>query len=224
MAGSATRALIGALQDRLQTVYDVPVDLSVHDFLTDDEAFCRSVSDDPRRPEEKVLVLDTEDGAAVSVFLAPALLERLEESPPAARLDAGNLADLCLAVEGVSHFLFLAWNAAHDRPVKPVEMELQAEVDKYVIAADLLHQQGTRRPTGLHRALFGHVHFDPGLAPDERQRYVTANRYADRYCRYLARNLSEGGALADRDLSAELARFYRLLRQAKFRHIEDRLH
>ena len=50
---------------------------------------------------------------------------------PRSTLDEANFADFCLAVEGVSHFVYVALRAARERPVSPLELELQAEVDKF---------------------------------------------------------------------------------------------
>ncbi len=45
------------------------------------------------------------------------------------------------ALEGVSHFVYLAWNAGHDKPVSLLELEMQAEVDKYVGSYWLMRRQ-----------------------------------------------------------------------------------
>ena len=43
-----------------------------------------------------------------------------------------------------------------------LELELQAEVDKYVLCAWLLREQGAGRfPRELHRVLFERAHVDP---------------------------------------------------------------
>jgi len=47
----------------------------------------------------------------MSLYLDPALLQRLAREDPLTRLHAGNVADCWTALEGVSHFLYLAWNA-----------------------------------------------------------------------------------------------------------------
>ena len=46
----------------------------------------------------------------------------------------------CLALEGVSHFLYLIWNASFDRSVTLLEMELQAEIDKFVMLGIFLEK------------------------------------------------------------------------------------
>ena len=112
-------------------------------------------------------VLVTEDGDTlwVNVYLEPALLARLESANPFEALHGGNIADYWTALEGVSHFLYLAWNATFDRSVTLMELELQAEIDKYVSSLWLLREQNPRRfPEELHHILFERTRVDPALA------------------------------------------------------------
>ena len=69
------------------------------------------------------------------MYLERELLERLDQNDPLTRLDRDNLADFWSALEGVSHFTYYAWNAARDKSVSLFELELQAEVDKFVTTA-----------------------------------------------------------------------------------------
>ena len=61
------------------------------------------------------------------------------------------LQDFLLAVEGVSHFVYLVHRARQERPVSAVELELQAEVDKYLVALLVTWNQTGEPPPG-----FGH--------------------------------------------------------------------
>ena len=67
---------------------------------------------------------------------------------PLEALDEGNLADYCTALEGVSHFHYLVWSLARGRNVSLLELELQAEVDKYASAVALLTRQRAGRFPG----------------------------------------------------------------------------
>ena len=56
----------------------------------------------------------------------------------ARRFDVAHAADLdplCQIIEGVSHFVYLADRARVDREATQLELEMQAEVDKYVVLA-----------------------------------------------------------------------------------------
>ncbi len=98
------------------------------------------------------MVKQETDALALALFVDAAVVANLERHDPGVALHDGNFADFCLAVEGVSHFVYVALRAAGDRPVSPLELELQAEVDKFaccrlVAGADPL----------LRRRLYGGV-------------------------------------------------------------------
>ena len=121
----------------------------------------------------------------------------------------------------MSHFVYVAWNTGHDKPVTLLELELQAEVDKYILCAWLLREQGGGRfPRELHRALFERARIDPVAAAGRIGLYHMASSYAARFCRRIAALLEPRRQCATRDLLAELRRFYRLGNLRKLRHIE----
>jgi len=212
--------VLQALQKLLGGIYDVPLTHDVAEFL---------VTDRSRLPpalgandaDEQVLV--AEDGGTlwVSLYLEPGVLRRLASSDPLEALHAGNIADYWTALEGVSHFIYLARNAVYDRPVTLLELELQAEVDKYVSSLWLLREQNPRRfPVELHHLLFERARVDAVLAGERIGLYRRANFYAARFCRRLAHTLRSTGSAAHAEAVAELRRFYRLGRERKLQHIE----
>jgi hypothetical protein len=212
--------MLQELQGLLANIYDVPLVHDVTDFLLTDRrhlpAALQSTSAD-----EQVLV--TEDGSTLwlGLFLEAAVLERLASENPLETLHGGNIADYWTALEGVSHFVYLAWNAGHDRPVTLLELELQGEIDKYVTSLWLLGEQDPERfPIELHHVLFTHARVDAGLAGDRAGLYRHANAYAARFCRRLARLLKEKGPPAYAAALSELRQFYRLPRALKLRYIE----
>jgi len=208
------------LQDLLAGIYDLPLAYDVYDFLfTDRESLPAGARD--ARSDEQLLVMQDGEEAALGLFLDPALLRRLNVCNPTRALNAENLADYWTALEGVSHFLYLAWNAAHDRAVSLLELELQAEIDKYVASVWLLcSQDPARYPSELHRLLFTHARIDAVLAGDRRQLYQEANQYAARFCRRLEQGLRSRRLPAHQETLRELRQFYRLTRERKVSHIQ----
>ncbi|MDQ2070661.1 hypothetical protein [Natronospira bacteriovora] len=215
--GSGER--LSAWQAMLERLYEVDIGVDVSQFLLTDRRFVQMMEGRRYRPtREKLLVYEIDGELNVSLYLDAELLARLDRSPPEQSLHAGNLADFWLALEGVSHFVYLGHNARYDRPVSRLEMELQAEVDKFVLAnLFLARQQGHTPGERLHRALFHHPRFDGHLSHEEGQRYARASRYAGRYCQRLLQRMRRraGGAL-----NRELRRFYRLNRHRKIEFIE----
>jgi hypothetical protein len=105
--------------------------------------------------------------------------------------------------------------------VSLLELELQAEIDKYVSSWWLLREQDPARfPAELHRLLFERCRIDLQLAGERCELYREANQYAARFCRRLERQLSAQAATCRREALAELRRFYRLSRERKMTHIQ----
>jgi len=217
----AARAL-ERLEALLTAIYDLDIDCRVEDFLVTDRALlpggCR---DEPG--DEQLFVTAVDDELCMSLYLDPAVIERLERHDPSDRLDADNLADCWTALEGISHFLCVAHNAGHDRPVSRLALEMQAEIDKYVVSFALLRQAEPRRfPAELHALLFRRCRVDPALARDREPLYRRASRQAARFCARLEPGFRALCRRGDGAWPPELRRFYRLNDLGKLRHI-DRL-
>ncbi len=209
------------LQSLLGRLYDVSVDYDVYDFLVTDRRALAGVTpdNDRRAPEEELLLAETPEGAGVALYIDPCVLRRLEQSDPLGALTEANLADYCTALEGVSHFVYSTWRLDGDAPVSLLELETQAEVDKYAATVFLIaDQQGGGYPAQVHARLFDRVRFDARLEPDQYHRYRTAHRCAANYCRRLESRFVNRGKAQVEGLVRELRKFYRLGSAAKLRH------
>ena len=213
-------ATLASLQRALAEIYDLPATPDVAHFLVTDRAGIARFQG-TRDTDEQLLLAQHEDELSLALFIDAAVLERLSRRDPFAALTEHNLADYLTVAEGVSHFVYVAWNAGFDKPVTLLELELQAEVDKYVLGAWLLREQGNGRfPRELHRALFERTRIDPAAAGGRARLYHTASCYAGRFCRRVAASLARGTRGATRELLTELRRFYRWGNARKLRHIE----
>jgi hypothetical protein len=214
--------ILKRLQDFIGDLYDVSITHDVYDFLVTDRQRLPPEARISGPTDEELLVAQPEEGEiAMSLYLDPGLLERLERADPMERLHDGNVADYWTALEGVSHFVYLAWNAGHDKPVSLLELEMQAEVDKYVGSYWLMRRQFPDRfPAELLRLLFERTRIDPGLAAGRANMYREASRYAEMFCRRLERSLRDARGRSLAEVSAELRRFYRLTNARKMAHIE----
>ena len=210
-------SVLARLQQGLESLYRVETKLDVRCFVVSDRERDRTLNDNAvpaRRPREQLLVTHAGGEVSLGLYLDAAALANLERHDPGQGLSEVNFGDFCLAVEGVSHFIYVAWCAAADRLVTALELELQAEIDKFVSCA-LLHR-GSGNDT-LSARLFEDVRYAHDLDEEERTRYATANDEARRYARSLERrylNRQQTG-----DMLAELRRFYRLSLDAKLSHI-----
>jgi hypothetical protein len=209
---------LGRLQSLLSDFYALDLAYEVDDFVTTDSELARALDAGGRELDEKLLIAETDGEADVSLYLDHGVLERLAQSDPLERLDADNIEDFWTVFEGVSHFTYYAWNAQREKSVTMLEMELQAEVDKYVATTLLLLRQGHRPPRRLHHWLFEMPRLDERLDGDELDRYRRANRWAAKYCRRLSSAIASGAT--DEATRTELRRFYRLSQASKIEHID----
>ena len=215
--------LLKRLQDLIGDIYDVSISHDVYDFLVTDRQHLPAAARTSGPTDEELIVAQPEGAGgeiAMSLYLDPELLARLERADPMQRLHDGNVADCWTALEGVSHFLYLAWNAAHDKPVSLLELEMQAEVDKYVGSYWLMRRQlPDRFPAELLRLLFERTRIDSRLAGGREALYREASRYAEKFCRRLEQSLRGAQGRSEAQVLAELRRFYRLTDARKVAHI-----
>jgi hypothetical protein len=219
--------LLTRLQGLISGIYDVNVAHDVYDFLVTDRGHLPAAVREPETETDEELIVaqpaaGEHDGeVGMSLYLDPALLKRLALADPMVRLHDGNVADYWTALEGVSHFLYLAWNAGHDRPVSLLELEMQAEVDKYVASYWLMREQWPDRfPAELLSLLFERTRIDSRLARGRERMYCAASRYAEKFCRRLEQSLRDARGESSGAILAELRRFYRLTNSHKVAHIE----
>jgi hypothetical protein len=210
----AGASVLARVQRGLETLYRVQTQLDVDAFMVGEDQRDQALGREQRRPREQLLVSQTGQELSLGLFLDEEALANLQRHDPAGGLSENNFWDFCLAVEGVSHFIYVALCAARDRSVTALELELQAEVDKFVSCTLV---QGERDTAGLRERLFERVLWAHDLDADERDRYRVANDQARRYSLSLDRRfLSQGRVDGMLD---ELRRFYRLGLQEKLQHI-----
>lgn len=214
--------LLRRMQSLLAGLYDAPVEHDAEDFLVTDPARLREVVGEQSGPlsDEQVFVVQEDGGVRIGLFIDQRVLDRLQKHDPLDALDERNLPDYCTALEGVSHFHYLIWSLARGRSVSLLELELQAEVDKYATALALLTQQRSGVfPGALHARMFNGVSFLPQLDDASRRRYEEANRHAARYCRALDQRYLHPRRHQPEKWLAELRRFFRCGHQEKIRQL-----
>jgi len=203
--------MLDRIQEHLEAIYGLRCEYRAADFLVDPEA-ARQLGGTGRSREE-VLVLESGEALELALYVDPDLLARVSRYHlPAAAIGSG-LAEFCEVAEGVSHFMYLAHTAGLNRTVSLLELEAQAEVDKFAVCTLVRWGQGVARwASSLGQRLFEQVRFHEHLSVAERWRYGEANRLAQSYVAKLMPHI-RGGQL-DRLLS-ELRHAYRLGAEAK---------
>jgi len=212
--------VLAELQKNLVDLYEVDHGYDVRDYLITDPRIARILGQDALMPntDESVLLYEDDDGLALSVYLDKSMLDRLDAADPLVHLRAEQLGDFWTVLEGVSHFNYIVWCASRDRSVTLLELEMQAEVDKFVTSSILAFEQGdSHLVKRLHALLFDHAKIKPDLDREQHDRYAAASEYAARFCHRLQQRLLDSNA---RVLS-ELRCFYRLSQADKISHIHS---
>lgn len=207
--------IMSRVQHGIELLYRVQTDVDIEDFVIDEVT--RLEIGAVRTPREQLLVSESANDLELALFVDPGVLSNLASHDPGERLDETNLSDFLLTVEGVSHFVYVVWHAQNSRPVSALELELQAEVDKYVTCLLTMLSQAGRPPPGLRAKLFEQFELDPHLGDEERERYLVANSNARAYAAVLDERFVARNSFAD--MLDELRRFYRLGGQDKLAHI-----
>jgi hypothetical protein len=112
--------------------------------------------------------------------------------------------------------VYVVERARVHREATQLELELQAEVDKWVVlAASMSDGFDVHRSASLRARLYERVSFEHTPSSELGERYRVANDTANRFVRRLERDYV--GAARYVDLRAELRRFFHEGQEAKLR-------
>ncbi len=190
-----TGEIVARVVRALERFYRVPAE--------DPRPFVRSHEEDCGR--EVLLVREAEDAVEVSLVL-PKHLEH-------ARWESLGLDDRCQIVEGASHFFMVCARAQAERPTTHLELELQAEVDKWLILSDggrLDVDDDAALRDALYEGTFLHAE-----ASVEGARYRLATSMAARFVHKLSCAYVRTGRRTE--LRHELVRFFHATQEEKLR-------
>lgn len=211
--------LVQRVQSRLENIYGVSVGESAADYLIghEDVSELLQVAETHLLPRELFLVNPnpTEDTLEIALYLNETLTTNLANNSPFDSLNSGNINDFCTLIEGVSHFVCYLHKMALEHNVSQLELELQAEIDKYVLLGLFAESGGLPRER-LMELLFEDYFLHEHLSAEQAQRYETATDLAKRFCYKISKEFS----LHDiTPLVAELRQFYSLSQDEKIRQI-----
>jgi len=165
--------ILSQIDQRIQNVNGFENEFSFEDFLF--------VSDE----NQNALVVKEDQGeASVLLCLQEKIIKRIENKIVPWDFKPELLPDLSIAIEELSHFNTYCKRAAEDREISPLELEVQAEVDKFALALEWLDELNQEKlQDEIFEILFGQCQVGAWVSGSKADRYVDAHRIARNFCR-----------------------------------------
>ena len=167
----------------------------------------------------RVLLRDAGDTLKVSIYYPDSLIRELEDNDPRLGIHDENI-DLCASfIEELDHFLFIAQNYKSNRPFSLLELELQANVTKYLVLKYFIALQSRSLKLRkfdreyIRHHLFYKRQFDVEDTT-ERKRYEDAGKFGMMYTEQIDR-------LSHEERLRDLRRFSRMTCPSKIKHIQS---
>jgi len=185
------KSLPARIQAALCRVYGIDDAPAVDDFI-------RPCNEESER--EVLLLRENEEDVEVTVHLPQSAIDGKKQL---------GFDELCQVIEGVSHFVFLVERSRRELPLTQLELELQAEVDKYVVFVHDPHNTQKfepQRAARLRSRLFRAVSYLDPPGTEKGDRYRLANDLAARFSEMLDERFARRGRFEQ--LMRALRRFY----------------
>lgn len=199
--------IFSQLQRELEKIYSLQNFAPVELFLMTKEELSQANPSSLHKPQ--VLFQERDGEAFLGVYLGEETKRRLEQNG----VEKAPLHDFCLATEEISHFVYLSHCASLEKKVSLLDLEVQAEVDKFLLASRYYASDPRLFPK-----LFQEVEFRKELDSKEHQRYQEANRLGAKMAKWLQTKIRT------RELGASvlgfLRNFYRMESQNKLNKVE----
>jgi hypothetical protein len=156
------------IKDSLESLYHLDSEMNLQDYIVP-RSEMSGVDDTP----EQLLVRELDDALEMALVLDDKLIH------PDGPLD---LDSFCQCAEGISHLLYMSHVALSGQQVSQLELEVQAEIDKFVLC--LFASRGDSIDL-ISRLFLSYQLRDSVDCSTAAQRYEEANRLALGFCRYL---------------------------------------
>ena len=199
--------LIEKLQATLETIYRIDSTPRVGSYLINQN---QAKQLDITHQREVLIIQEDIEYTNLGLFLSNDLILGASRFLTEGFWDA--LDSFCATLEGISHFVYFTHSGQQTKPVSRIELEVQAEIDKFIFLKAAL---------GISEDLISHLFDSFSLREDldesSKERYLFANRIARRYAKWVESCFRQGTA-AKAFSDARL--LYRKTLHSKVAHID----
>ncbi|MEZ4845722.1 MAG: hypothetical protein R2877_01755 [Bdellovibrionota bacterium] len=160
--------MIHILQKKIEKIYRLSSCPEAQQYVLSPKQF-KKMSRSPDKPQ--VIYRDEGEDVSLGIYLGSDLFKQVKR-----KNKVFSFQDFCVMTEEISHFVYLVWSKANGKIINLLDLELQAEVDKFMLASDFF---GSGKD--IFGKLFKHFHMRKNLGQDEQERYFTANRLGKKF-------------------------------------------
>lgn len=198
--------MIQILQKKIEELYRLAGCPEAKKYILSPKQF-KKLSDATDEPQ--VLYMDEGSDATLGIYLGSDIFHRIKKNQK-----IFSFKDFCVMAEEISHFIYIVWSKSNDKKINLLDLELQAEVDKYVLATNFFKSKGE-----VFEKIFESFRMRKNLRKDEEERYYTAHRLGKK----LASNLQKTKISSIQKINW-LRMFYRQSITSRILLIEKGLH
>lgn len=199
--------LLNEIQRRLERLYSIQEFPPIEHFLIGTDEFKERYPH--LRPAPQVLLQERKGELCLAVHLGDDQVQKIHEGG----WSNMHLQDFASSIEEISHFVYLAFSASEEKEISLLDIEVQAEIDKYLMAMEYFPEEA-----GLFSRLFESIGYADGLKHDERERYEEANRLGAKLAKWIEKNHEEGRLSID--TLRFLRSFYRMASPKRLNKVE----
>lgn len=219
--------VVSQIDRAIKKLYNIETSLCAENFLIDSfpDKSIRKVSS--KNIEGALYIkqnspkMDSEDTSIdLGIYFSPGVYEELRNFPRWNHpWTLSQLQAFSVVCEEVSHFHYLIFNLSRQRPVSEFELELQGEIDRFILmffCEDGIEKNGTRKFDELFEQLFFNYRLASFLTDTQTQRYKDASIYAKRFFQKMKSSFSEREKFSDMLKQARLFYGYDLADKVSF--------
>lgn len=219
--------LIKELQRKIEKTYGMDTGIAnIEQFVIGDMGYkIFYANEEIRRVVDSInsgaqtLIRDCGKIIKVSIYYPDKLIKILEENDPRFGIHDGNIDAFASFVEELDHFLFITHNFKFNRPFSLLELELQANITKYLVLKYFMALQNRAlRLTNFDKEYIRHHLFYKRIYDirnaSELERYEDAKRFSMIYIRFI-------DMLPSEDRLRDLRRFSRMACTSKISYIRS---
>jgi len=142
----------------------------------------------PTTHQNALVVNQTQDGSDVAICLQKEILEEFSGRVYPQDFQMLELPRLSVLVEEVSHFNYFCEMSRVKREISPLDLEIQAEVDKFSFALSCLHQQQEEAlADSVFDVIFDQLRMGEWVSSEDEETYRDAHQIARGFCRRVLR-------------------------------------